>query len=288
MIVLAHSIKSDDITLNTIKIFLNEFKNINAKIFLTENLGEILKKNIPPHKILNSQEIKETKIDFILCFGGDGTVLTSLDIIKENNIPIIGINTGSLGFLAKVSKRYSEKLIYNIQNKNYNLSERNILEVSFGNKKMYALNEVTMIRKTAEILEVNTYINDKYLATYRSDGLIISTSTGSTAYSLSCGGPIISPDVHNFIITPIAPHNLNLRPIIISDNSEILCKISHKSTQEKEFKLSADSKFESVKNGTKIKIRKAHFKIKILEFIENDFFSTIREKLLWGEDYRKK
>lgn len=287
---LVHTIKRNSITLNTISSFLKDFNKSDFEIFLLDSFIDFISENninIKNHyKSISLNEIKNSDIDFILSFGGDGTVLKTIDIIKDKNIPVIGINTGTLGFLTKFTKTSSKIIINSIENNRYNISKKNVLEVSFGHEKMYALNEVSITRHSVEMLEIITQINGNFLAKYRADGLIISTATGSTAYSLSCGGPILMPEVEDFILTPIAPHNLNFRPIIIPKESTIDCSISHKHLKNQKFNLTADTKNSLVDENIDISIKKANFSFKMLEIDENDFFDTIREKLLWGEDYR--
>ena len=222
--------------------------------------------------------------DFVISIGGDGTILRSANEIGELSIPIIGLNKGRLGFLANSPIEIIDSIIQKITNSNYLISERTIIQVEFEGKTKNALNEISISRKnTTSLITIDTKLNDQYLNTYWADGLIISTPTGSTGYSLSCGGPIIMPDSKNLVLTPIAPHNLNARPLVISDNKQIEISINGR---ENEYFVSADSQIFSVNIDSKINISKAPYFLKMVEFEEDSYINTLREKLMWGKDRR--
>ena len=222
--------------------------------------------------------------DFVISIGGDGTILRSANEIGELSIPIIGLNKGRLGFLANSPVEIIDSIIEKIINSNYRISERTIIQVEFEGKTKNALNEISISRKnTTSLITIDTKLNDQYLNTYWADGLIISTPTGSTGYSLSCGGPIIMPDSKNLVLTPIAPHNLNARPLVISDNKQIEISINGR---ENEYFVSADSQIFSVNIDSKINISKAPYFLKMVEFEEDSYINTLREKLMWGKDRR--
>ena len=222
--------------------------------------------------------------DFVISIGGDGTILRSANEIGELSIPIIGLNKGRLGFLANSPIEIIDSIIEKITNSNYRISERTIIQVEFEGKTKNALNEISISRKnTTSLITIDTKLNDQYLNTYWADGLIISTPTGSTGYSLSCGGPIIMPDSKNLVLTPIAPHNLNARPLVISDNKKIEISINGR---ENEYFVSADSQIFSVNIESKINISKAPYFLKMVEFEEDSYINTLREKLMWGKDKR--
>ena len=224
--------------------------------------------------------------DFVISIGGDGTILRSANEIGELSIPIIGLNKGRLGFLANSPIEIIDSIIEKITNSNYRISERTIIQVEFEGKTKNALNEISISRKnTTSLITIDTKLNDQYLNTYWADGLIISTPTGSTGYSLSCGGPIIMPDSKNLVLTPIAPHNLNARPLVISDNKQIEISINGR---ENEYFVSADSQIFSVNIDSKINISKAPYFLKMVEFEEDSYINTLREKLMWGKDRRTK
>ena len=289
-----------------VAIFTNLYKNYSPKILLSiieklqKNNFDIMIDNISfdklNHKkysaILNHvksfSKIDKT-INYIICVGGDGTILKASSYVKNIGIPIIGINTGRLGFLAKIKAVEIDNVIQAITKKKYTISEKTLLSVSYKNKKQenklgVALNELSITRKnTTSLITIETKLNDEYLNTYWADGLIIATPTGSTGYSLSCGGPIIMPESKNLVITPIAPHNLNARPLIIPDNTNITLKISGR---ENEFFVSLDSKITTLSNEMLILIKKAPYKIKMIQLENDNFLQTLRDKLYWGKDKR--
>ena len=232
----------------------------------------------------NKVEKLSNEYDFVISIGGDGTILRSANEIGELSIPIIGLNKGRLGFLANSPIEMIDSIIEKITNSNYRISERTIIQVEFEGKTKNALNEISITRKnTTSLITIDTKLNDQYLNTYWADGLIISTPTGSTGYSLSCGGPIIMPDSKNLVLTPIAPHNLNARPLVISDNKQIEISINGR---ENEYFVSADSQIFSVNIDSKINISKAPYFLKMVEFEEDSYINTLREKLMWGKDKR--
>lgn len=228
--------------------------------------------------------------DLLISIGGDGTILRAITYVKDLGIPIIGINTGRLGFLATIQNDDITTAIESILQKKYKISERNLLSISTepSNNEFlnldFALNEIAVSRKnTTSMITVETRLNNEYLTSYWSDGLIISTPTGSTGYSLSCGGPVITPDTNSFVITPIAPHNLSARPLVITDTTEIKLKVSGR---ENNFLVSLDSRIATLSNDTIVTIKKAPFTIKMVELLDESFLDTLRKKLLWGEDKR--
>jgi NAD+ kinase len=239
---------------------------------------------------IKSFETLDTSFDFLISIGGDGTILRAITFVKDINIPIIGINTGRLGFLATIQVDVIEQALQNILDGKYRISERSLLsvETSPGNDDIislnFALNEVAVSRKnTTSMITVETHLDGEYLTSYWSDGLIVSTPTGSTGYSLSCGGPVITPGTNSFALTPIAPHNLSARPLIIPDSTEIHLKVDGR---EENHLVSLDSRIATLDNGTLIKIKKADFKIKMIDLLDESFLTTLRKKLLWGEDKR--
>ena len=222
--------------------------------------------------------------DYVISIGGDGTILRSADEIGKLSIPIIGLNKGRLGFLANSPIEVFDSLIDKIQASKFKISERSIIQVEFEGNIKSALNEISVSRKnTTSLITIDTKLDNQYLNTYWADGLIISTPTGSTGYSLSCGGPIIMPDSKNFVLTPIAPHNLNARPLVISDEKKIEISINGR---ESEYFVSADSKIFSVSIDSKLNISKAPHVLKMIEFEDDSYINTLREKLMWGKDRR--
>jgi len=273
----------------SIELLLNYLQQKGIEVFIESDFFDLISQNkgFDDHKTFNELD---SSFDLLISIGGDGTILRAITFVKDLGIPIVGINTGRLGFLATIQINDIEVAIDNILNNNYKISERSLLsiETSIENKDIsslnFALNEVTVARKnTTSMITVKTKLDDEYLTSYWSDGLIISTPTGSTGYSLSCGGPVITPNTNNFIITPIAPHNLSARPLVISDSTVIKLKVSGR---EDNFLVSLDSRIATLHNDTIITIKKADFKIKMIEFLNESFFDTLRKKLLWGEDKR--
>ncbi len=231
----------------------------------------------------------DNSFDILISIGGDGTILRAATFVRDSGIPILGVNAGRLGFLAKVQKENIESFLQIVLEKKYSISERSLLtiECSPNNAAIdinFAMNEVAVSRKdTTSMITIETFLNGEYLNSYWADGLIIATPTGSTGYSLSCGGPILTPEVKGLVITPIAPHNLNARPLVIPDNTEITLKVSGR---EEQYLVSLDSRITSVNNNSVIKIKKTPFNINMVEIQEETFFKTLRTKLLWGEDKR--
>ena len=246
--------------------------------------------NIKDFESFKTFDILNKSFDLLVSIGGDGTILRAITFVKDIDIPIIGINTGRLGFLATIQVDEIENAIQNIIDGNYKISERSLLSVETipKNKDIkdlnFALNEIAVSRKnTTSMITVETYLDGEYLTSYWSDGLIVSTPTGSTGYSLSCGGPVITPGANSFVLTPIAPHNLSARPLVIPDSTEIQLKVDGREDQHL---VSLDSRIATLDNGTIIKIKKADFKIKMIDLLNESFLVTLRKKLLWGEDNR--
>jgi len=234
--------------------------------------------------------ILDNSFDLLVSIGGDGTILRAITFVRDYGIPIIGVNTGRLGFLATVQTEDIPSVLPLIFKNKYKLSERTLLSVTTipSNSEIeeinFAFNEVAVSRKnTTSMITVETHLNAEYLTSYWADGLILSTPTGSTGYSLSCGGPVIAPDAKNFVLTPIAPHNLSARPLVIPDNTTISFKIDGR---EDHFLMSLDSRIVTLPNSTLVHIKKANFTIKMIELPDETFLDTLRKKLLWGEDRR--
>lgn len=242
------------------------------------------------YETFTSDEGLDSGFDMFVSFGGDGTILRAITFVKDLGIPVVGVNTGRLGFLSTFRKEDVRKVVREFLSGSYVLVERSLVELrsdfeipEFG-KLNFALNEITVSRKdTTSMITVETYLNDEYLTSYWADGLIVATPTGSTGYSLSCGGPVITPSARSLVITPIAPHNLNARPLVISDDTTIRLKVSGR---EDHHLVSLDSRIASIENGREITIRKAAFTVKMIEYASESFLKTIRNKLLWGQDRR--
>ena len=282
----------DKISKNIFLEILNISKSQNLELFVEEKYNSVLLKKLKTnhnHKVFSCYNNLDKSIDMMITIGGDGTLLRSITYIRDLGIPIIGINTGRLGFLATLNQELLNIELKKVLKGEFDVKERSLLEVSVDDNDNFsdfnfALNEVSVGRKnTTSMIEIKTTLDGEYLNTYWADGLIVSTPTGSTGYSLSCGGPIMTPSSQTFSITPIAPHNLNARPLVISDEIKIQLSVEGR---EKSHLLSLDSQIISLNNNVKIKIKKANYKIKLASINNNSFYKTLRNKLLWGEDRR--
>jgi NAD+ kinase len=240
-------------------------------------------------KILEDFNAIRGQADFLLSFGGDGTILETIAYVRNSGIPILGINTGRLGFLAGLTVNEAvENAVERLKARKFSLDKRSLIKLEtktnmFGDVN-YALNEITVQRKeSSAMMTLHCTINGEFLNSYWADGLIISTPTGSTAYSLSCGGPLMVPESKSFVITPLSPHNLNVRPLIVPEDSVITLKVEGRSPQ---YLASLDARMEAFSEDVELTIRKEDFKISLVRFGEQHFFHTIREKLIWGHDAR--
>lgn len=227
-------------------------------------------------------------VQFLLSIGGDGTLLESITYIREREIPILGINIGRLGFLATIPSNHIEQAISDLINGYFTLDKRSLLSLESDTDIFdginFGLNEFTIVKRdTSSMIIVHTYIDGEYLNSYWADGLIIATPTGSTGYSLSAGGPVVFPQSSNFIIAPVSPHNLNVRPLIISDNSVISFEIEGRS---KNFLVSLDSRSRKVDSTVQLAVKKCDFGINLVKVKEDNFLDTLRRKLNWGYDAR--
>jgi NAD+ kinase len=276
--------------INDIFVFFN--KNnvemiIESHFLLMLNEKKIVEKK---YKTFTSHAELDSSFDMLISIGGDGTILRAATLVRDSGVPILGINAGRLGFLATVQKENIATFMQFVIDKKYTISKRTLLSVTCTppnesiQKMDFAMNEITVSRKdTTSMITIDTYLNDEFLNSYWADGLIISTPTGSTGYSLSCGGPILTPDVKSFVITPIAPHNLTARPLVVPDEMEIRLKVSGR---EENYLVSLDSRVTSIKNESILILKKTPFQINMVEIPEETFLKTLRSKLLWGQDKR--
>ena len=235
----------------------------------------------------SSKKIK-TNHDFLFSIGGDGTILRSITYIKDSGIPILGINTGRLGFLTGLQKESLRKGLELLKDNKYQIVKRSTITIKSENNNIdfgespFALNEITIHRKdTTSLLNISCEIDNMYHTDYWSDGLIVSTPTGSTGYSLSNGGPIVAPESGIIILNPISPHNINMRPFLINDTSSIKIIV-----KEKDYSLSLDSRIYSIDKKSILLIKKSDFTINTIEFAEDNFFKKLRDRLFWGQDMR--
>ena len=269
---------------------LKRMEEKNIQIIIYEEFYNFLQNSIELNeKIIIFNKIdKNDNIDLLFSIGGDGTLLKAITYVKDSQIPILGINTGRLGFISSVSTDQIDIAINYVLKKEFTIRKRTILELEsknnlFGSSN-FALNEVAIVKKdTSSMIRIDAFVDNEFLNSYWADGLLISTPTGSTGYSLSCGGPIILPGTENIIISPIAPHNLNVRPIIINEDSIIKLKVEDR---DQLALVSLDSRSRAFESSLEIIIKKAKFRINLIELPNNSFIKTIRTKLMWGSDKR--
>lgn len=282
-----------DNTEDIIDKVLKVFQQYDPKIVFEAGFYNMLNEKAlldKPYNVFSTHEDLSEGYDMLISIGGDGTMLRAATYVRDMNIPLLGINAGRLGFLATVQQENIEHLLPLIFENKYKVSPRTLLSLDYegiskeNDELDFALNEITVSRKdTTSMITIETKLNGDYLNSYWADGLIISTPTGSTGYSLSCGGPVLMPEVNSLVITPIAPHNLNARPLVIPDDTEIELKVTGR---EQQHLISLDSRILTVDVETVLKIKKTGFKINMVEFHEEKFLKTLRKKLLWGEDKR--
>ncbi len=261
------------------------FKAFFYAPFADEIKGKI---DLSDYQTFNSAEDAPEKLDYIISLGGDGNMLNTVAMVHDSGLPILGINMGRLGFLSSVNREQINKAVLALKNGEFKIETRSLLRLSshakLFNNKNFALNEVTVYKQQPNsMVSIDVYIDGEFLNSYWADGLIVATPTGSTAYSLSTGGPIISPDANNIIITPIAPHNLSVRPLVISDDKKVRLKVNGR---DDSFFVSLDARTQSFDSAEELFIEKEDFKINLIRLLDENFFSTIRAKLLWGIDKR--
>ncbi|RZS98826.1 NAD kinase [Aquimarina brevivitae] len=278
-------------------IYIQELLDIldknNVEVVIEKDFLALINANETIHKSyshFSTFEELDNTYDLFFSIGGDGTILKTITYVRDLGIPIAGINTGRLGFLATIQKEDIKNSIDLILNKKYHISARSLLNIQtdppseeFGTLN-FAMNEIAVSRRnTTSMITVHTSLNGEFLTSYWADGLIVSTPTGSTGYSLSCGGPVIMPDSENITLTPIAPHNLNARPLVIPDDKEITLQVSGR---EDTYLVSLDSRIHTLANETIVRIRTTPFKINMVVLEGDSFLKTLRKKMLWGEDKR--
>lgn len=274
-----------------LELLLDEIEKAESTYVIFESFLSQLKqksKRTFKNNVFASTDEIRGKIDFLFSIGGDGTMLDTITLIQNTGIPVLGVNTGRLGFLSSVSIEEMAHAIDCLSKGHYALDKRNMLRLEtnrliFGDIN-YALNELTIHKKdSSSMINIHTFLNGEYLTTYWADGLIIATPTGSTGYSLSCGGPIVAPQSGNFVITPIAPHNLNVRPIVVSDKNVISLEVEGRSQY---FLASLDSRSVTIDSTIEFAVRKEDFTFDIVRIDNQNFLQTLRNKLMWGIDKR--
>lgn len=270
---------------------ISKLEEISAEVWIYKPFLKIIKPIVKFKKSYHTFEFHhelKNNVNYLISVGGDGTFLDTLTLVRDSGIPILGVNLGRLGFLSSVSKDEINKAFDELAKGAFRLEQRSLVRVNtddglFGDLN-YGLNEVSITRKDSNtLLLLHVYVNDKLLNSYWADGILIATPTGSTAYSLSCGGPIITPGSENFVITPIATHNLTVRPIVIPDDSRIKIRLEGR---DENYLVSLDSRHEIIKGKIELIVVKEDFKINFVQLQLRDFFTTIRKKLMWGLDIR--
>ncbi len=269
----------------------DKLKDCGCSLLIFESYYNLLKERVKLHSKAETFSLYRDfkgKADLLISIGGDGTLLDTIALVRDSGTPVMGINMGRLGFLSSISKEEIMPAIDAIIQGDYTYDKRSLLRLNtdfqlFGDLN-YALNELSILKNyPSSMLSISAWIDDKFLNSYWADGLIIATPTGSTAYNLSCGGPILTPDSNNFIITPIATHNLSVRPLVIPDTSHIRIRVEGRI---KNFLISLDSRSETIDSSMELRIEKEQFGINLIKMNNKDFFSTIRNKLKWGLDIR--
>jgi len=292
MIIAIFGINIDSAFTSDLSRLFSLLKEREIQFYMYKPFFEFVKANCnvqPEVKgLFNTDDDLPDDVQYLFSIGGDGTFLQSVLTLKNKSIPAIGLNLGRLGFLSDISRDDMQQAIEHILNGRYDVEERTVLQLDEGRHLFgdfnYALNEIAVTKlDTSSMIRIHTYLNEEYLSTYWADGLVISTPTGSTAYSLSVGGPILTPNAQSLIITPIAPHNLTVRPIVVPDNISLRLQVEGRGHQ---FLTSLDSRSEAIAFPGELHIRKAEFHVKTLKLPGHGFFSTLRNKLMWGADKR--
>lgn len=273
------------------QIFFKELKARDVEIYMEKQFHEMLKEeiglNLEVKGFFSNHDDLPEGLNYFFTFGGDGTILAAATIVRENHIPIVGVNTGRLGFLATIALETATSALDAIFSEAYRISKRTLIEVSSPQMEIefpYALNEITVTRReTTSMITVDAYVNGEFLNSYWADGLIVSTPTGSTGYSLSCGGPIVHPDTRSFVVTAIAPHNLNVRPLMMADDSVFDLKIH---SRVGEYFLSLDARNKPLSTDVELHLKRADFLLHLVEPLDKTYLMTLRDKMFWGSDKR--
>jgi NAD+ kinase len=274
-----------------VQLFFDELNKQKIEPFIFQHFFDQIKNNInlpADAKTFSLAEDLSEEVEFIISLGGDGTLLDTVTLVRNKDISIVGINFGRLGFLASIGRDEVKIAVKAIAQRSYVVDKRTMIHLDanipmFGNVP-YALNEFSIHKRdVASMIKIHTYLNGEFLNTYWADGLIVATPTGSTGYSLSCNGPVVFPDSGSFVITPVAPHNLNVRPIIVPDDNVISFEIESRSEQ---IICALDSRREIVSKSVQLAVRKESFGINLVRLSENNFLLTLRNKLTWGLDKR--
>jgi len=287
--VYGRNFEEDD--LDTVSGFFNYMEQASIPYIIESNYFQQLAKHFslkPFASYTNASEFLAHGANYLVSLGGDGTLLDVLSFVKSTNIPVMGINLGRLGFLSNIPKESAIDALDCLVKGRYRIEKRGLVElksdVEIFEELPFALNDFTIHKRdTGSMISIATYLNGEYFNTYWADGIIVSTPTGSTAYSLSCGGPIIFPDSNNLVITPVAPHNLNIRPVVVSDNTVVSFRVEGRGNN---YLISLDSRYKIIDYSKEIAIQKAPFSLNLIKLYNQNFINTLREKLTWGMDNR--
>ena len=275
-----------------VKSLLEVISELDMQLCVYSPYAEMLEQSdlpVPPlTKVSDYHDLIKEAPDMVVTLGGDGTILNAIDMVRDSNVPILGVNLGRLGFLSSVEKSKIKEAIVGVKNGEFYTETRSLLSLECNlpifEELPYALNDFTLHKRdTSSMITIHTYVDGKFLNSYWADGIVVSTATGSTGYSLSCGGPIIFPSSGNIVITPVAPHNLNVRPIVLSEDSNISFEIEGRSEN---FLCTLDSRYATITADHKISVKKADFNISLAHPNDITFMKTIRGKLMWGLDKR--
>lgn len=280
--------------LNYLKCLVNSLQEREVPVICEENFARLLAENfayVPGFsRTFGREGLTTEEVSMLLSIGGDGTFLDSVVYVKDGGVPILGVNSGRLGFLANVRTDEIEEAVECITSGHYSTEQREMLALQVDGRSLpgfdYALNEVGILKAaTSSLLNIHAYIGEVYLTTYWADGLVVATPTGSTAYSLSGGGPIVSPDCRNLILTPICPHNLSMRPLVVPNDAEITLQVESRSG---DFVLSMDSRIRNIEDKYRLTIWTNEQKIQVVTLEGHNYYETLRNKLMWGEDRRNR
>ncbi len=276
---------------NEVQFLIEELKQQHIEPVIYQSFFEKVQAGFPfPASVSLFKESKDldASIDFIISLGGDGTLLDTVSLVRDKNIPVLGINFGRLGFLASIGREELTSVVTSLVNRTFVIDKRSLVHLD-ANKPLfgdvpYGLNEFAIHKTdTSPMVKIHTYLNGEFLNTYWADGLIVSTPTGSTGYSLSCGGPVVFPDSASFVINPVAPHNLNVRPIVVPDDNIISFEVEGRSDH---FICALDSRKEIVDKQVQLAVRREKFTLGLVRLNESNFLQTLRNKLSWGLDTR--
>jgi NAD+ kinase len=276
--------------LPVVKDLFDKLNELKAAVYIQDSFDEVLRDHLKyTPQIQGYIGENGMDLDIALSVGGDGTFLRTVLQINHHPIPILGINTGRLGFLADISSNQINETLEELFRGDYKIEERSLLQLEAEGYDFhgfnYALNEISVLkRESSSMITVHTSLNDEYLISYQADGLVVATPTGSTAYSMSVNGPIVLPQNNNFILSPVAPHSLNMRPIVIPDDFTISLKVESRTSS---YMVSLDGRSQAMPDGVVLQIRKADFKTRLVKRFNHTFYRTMREKLMWGADGRR-